>query len=140
MINYKKIGKRGIIEYLLLYQVQLISEDGNGNVNEAELTIEFLTEDLLPPKFEHDFYYSSISDPNFGTEKILDIQPKPILAQDGDTEINSTVVYSFKTQVRLKKSFDVSLVFLALVKNLKKACSKIYILLHKSGSKLSKII
>ena len=57
--------------------------------------MEFLQEDLLPPKFGQDFYYSYLESPQFAqATELKEVFPDAISAQDGDIELNETVVFS----------------------------------------------
>ena len=72
-------------------------KDSEGNIDSADISITFTTEDLLPPKFVEDFYHATIQSPEFTGEHILFIEPSGIEAIDGD-EIREEIVYSVTQQ------------------------------------------
>lgn len=79
------------------YVITVTSNDSVGNTDSTEISIEFIAEDLLPPKFDHEFYYATIQNPEF-SEQVLDIEPSAIVAIDGDTTINEEIVYEISQQ------------------------------------------
>ena len=92
-----------------------------------DFSIEFLPEDLLPPIFNEDLYYSNISS-KFSEETILDILPSPILAHDGDTELNAPVVYNLvhmdcSNSFKISKNLDGEAV-ISWVSNIQEECPK----------------
>ena len=77
--------------------ITILSTDSVGNTDSTEISIEFIAEDLLPPKFDHEFYYATIQNPEF-SEQVLYIEPSAINAIDGDTAINEDIVYEIIQQ------------------------------------------
>ena len=66
-------------------------------MDSAIVSIEFSVEDLLPPRFDEDFYYATIDSPEFSVPKDLIIDP-PIHAYDGDIAINEEILYEISDQ------------------------------------------
>ena len=78
-------------------KILLFLKDSDGNIDSADISITFTTEDLLPPRFVEDFYHTTIQSPEFTEEQILIIEPSGIEAIDGD-EIREEIVYSITQQ------------------------------------------
>ena len=92
------------------YVITILSTDSVGNTDSTEISIEFIAEDLLPPQFDHEFYYATIQNPEF-SEQVLNIEPSAINAIDGDTAINEDIVYEIIQQT-CKFCFNLSVIFM----------------------------
>ena len=81
----------------------LFSKDTQGNNDSAEISINFIAEDLLPPEFTSDVFNHYIPNPKYsGNQQLF-----TITAKDGDTDIDEVIEFKIEKpilncQVRVK--------------------------------------
>eukprot|EP00095_Tigriopus_kingsejongensis_P004204 maker-scaffold208_size258758-snap-gene-1.34 protein:Tk04204 transcript:maker-scaffold208_size258758-snap-gene-1.34-mRNA-1 annotation:"protocadherin fat 4" len=89
------------------YEMTITVRDSNEHESTATVTIEFLAVDRFPPKFGHPLY-TALLDTRLSAPQNLSVQPEPIKAVDGDTNIDAPIQYSLLDSDSCSKSFDIN--------------------------------